>query len=651
MDRELRNALRTTVTRCRTLLEKSVAEVLEGTFAIYPDGNSAPRASVTHLREPDLVLRDELLAQLQHIQATMLGGGAPGKSAVEQLVREVAFTHLNRLCAFKMLEVRKQIPREAVGRGLASPGFKFYLADHDDDERLWSGGQQELAYRNYLLWLSTSLADEVGPLFSPDDPANRLFASHATIMAVLDELNAPALAQVWSEDETIGWVYQYFTPKELRDKARKESPAPQNSYELAFRNQFYTPRYVVEFLVDNTLGRTWYEMRTGDTVLKERCQYLVYRPDEEYEPRAKKDPRDFRILDPACGSGHFLLYAFDVLTTIYEEAWADPESPVWEVTGNPLQADYPDLAVLNATVPALILQHNLHGIDIDLRSTQIAALALWLRAQRAFQDLGIQRAERPSLPRPRIVVAEPMPGEREMLNDFLRELAEPRLHDLVLGVWEQMRLASEAGSLLRIDQHINEALAEARHQAFIPQKPVAMTLFEPGVPAHQKTLEFTVGKDEHEFWEGARERLLAALEEYARRASNGQSYLRRVFAENARQGFDFVELSLERFDVVLMNPPFGAASLPSKTYVGRVYPRTKHDVYAAFVERGLDWLRTRGALGAITSRTGFFLATFQRWREEVLLKDARPTVVADLGPGVLDTAMVETAAYAVEKLT
>jgi hypothetical protein len=649
MDRELRNALRTTVTRCRTLLEKSVAEVLEGTFAIYPDGTSAPRASVGHLTEPDLVLRDELLIQLDHIQATMLGGGAPGKNAVEQLVREVAFTHLNRLCAFKMLETRKHM-REAVGRGLQSTGFKFYLAEHDDDEKLWSGGQQELAYRNYLLWLSTSLAEEVGPLFSPDDPANRLVPSHATIMAVLDELNTPALAQVWSEDETIGWVYQYFTPKELRDKARKESAAPRNSYELAFRNQFYTPRYVVEFLVDNTLGRTWYEMRNGETELKERCQYLVYRPDDEYEPRTKKDPRDFRILDPACGSGHFLLYAFDVLTTIYEEAWADPESPASEATGNSLQADYPDLAVLNATVPALVLQHNLHGIDIDLRSTQIAALALWLRAQRAFQDLGIQRAERPSLPRPRIVVAEPMPGEREMLNDFLRELAEPRLHDLILGVWQQMRLASEAGSLLRIDQHINEALGEARHQAFIPQKPVAMTLFEPGVPAHQKTLEFTVGKDEHEFWEGAQERLLAALEEYARRASNGQSYLRRVFADNARQGFDFVELALERFDVVLMNPPFGAASAPSRGYVESTYPQTKNDVYSAFIERGLAWLRSRGMLGAITSRTGFFLTSFQRWREDILLEYARPIVVADLGQGVLDTAMVETAAYALERM-
>ena len=88
--------------------------------------------------------------------------------------------------------------------------------------------------------------------------------------------------KIWSQGETIGWVYQYFTPKELRDQARKESQAPRNSYELAFRNQFFTPRYVVEFLTDNTLGRIWYEMRKGDTKLTEQCRYLVRRPTEVF---------------------------------------------------------------------------------------------------------------------------------------------------------------------------------------------------------------------------------------------------------------------------------------------------------------------------------------------------------------------------------
>ena len=103
-----------------------------------------------------------------------------------------------------------------------------------------------------------------------------------------------------------------------------------------------------------------------------------------------------------------------------------------------------------------------------------------------------------------------------------------------------------------------------------------------------------------------------------------------------------------RYDVALMNPPFGAGSLRSKKELEKAYPRTKNDVYAAFVERGIELLPPRGRLGAITSRTGFFLSSFQRWREEVLLKCAPPVVVADLGHGVMDAAMVEAAAYCVE---
>ncbi len=100
--------------------------------------------------------------------------------------------------------------------------------------------------------------------------------------------------------------------------------------------------------------------------------------------------------------------------------------------------------------------------------------------------------------------------------------------------------------------------------------------------------------------------------------------------------------------MVLMNPPFGAGSMRAKKDFDRAYPRTKNDVYAAFVERGIELLTARGRVGAITSRTGFFLSSFQKWREEILLEKAPPMIFADLGFGVLDRAMVETAAYCLE---
>lgn len=128
---------------------------------------------------------------------------------------------------------------------------------------------------------------------------------------------------------------------------RDESAAPRNSRELAIRNQFFTPSYVVQFLTDNTLGRVWHKMRDGRTGLAETCEYMVKTSDDTTEPSSstKKDPRDLRILDPACGSGHFLLYCFALLPLIYKEAWNDETWPASGVTGRTLRQDV-DLAAL-----------------------------------------------------------------------------------------------------------------------------------------------------------------------------------------------------------------------------------------------------------------------------------------------------------------
>jgi type I restriction-modification system DNA methylase subunit len=117
-----------------------------------------------------------------------------------------------------------------------------------------------------------------------------------------------------------------------------------------------------------------------------------------------------------------------------------------------------------------------------------------------------------------------------------------------------------------------------------------------------------------------------------------------MFADDTHAGFAFLDVLRREFDVVLMNPPFGASATKAKSYIEKHYPRTKNDLYAAFVEAFLGRLRPGGYLGAITSRTGFFLSTFTKWREEILLQESEPVVMADLGFGVLD-AMVETAAY------
>ena len=673
MDQEIRNKLRNVVTQCRKLLEDSVSQELEGKYGIFAKKDQVtadPNAKMTHLTEEEQAARKDILDHFGHIKAR----GFKPKEALDQLVREIAFTHLNRLCAYKMMEAREvyvggQKFREAVSRGVNSNGVKFYLADHPEEERLFNTGHQDVAYRHFLDWLGGLLSDEIGVLFNPNDPANRLYPRQKTLDEVLDLLNGGGIKpeetelreewpKIWSQDETIGWVYQYFTPKELRDQARKESQAPRNSYELAFRNQFFTPRYVVEFLTDNTLGRIWYEMRKGDTKLKDQCRYMVRRPTEiflkegEQPPkdaaegrddlsqeellklpvhiphRPKKDPRELKILDPACGSGHFLLYCFDLLLTIYEEAYADPD------LGPALQKDYPKLEDLRRDVPRLILAHNLHGIDIDLRASQIAALALWLRCQRAYQEMGLKK-DRPKITRSNFVCAEPMPGEEQMLKEFVGQLEPKLLGQVVEVVFDKMKLAGEAGSLLKIEEEIRDAVAAAKKQWV---RDTTQATDRKGQPLlfTQATMDRLAGKPEQpslfdlsditddQFFEQAEAKVIEALRHYAEKAQNGQRLQRRLFTEDAVRGFAFVDLCHKRFDVVLMNPPFGdQQSLQRRPCRKSMYPRTKNDLYAAFVDRSsLTGSCRMDCLERSLLEQGSFFRSFQKWREKSFWSEA-----------------------------
>ena len=632
MDKDTRNAIERATQKGRRLLQDDLAAQLEGHFDVLLSGVVAAKAGL-HLSAREQLQREKIVAAIEHKRAA----GMKSDDAVADYIRDAAFTTLNRFVALKMLEARELV-QECISRGEQSGGYKEFCGLAPGLALL----PDAAGYRLYVESLFDELSVEIKVLFDRRDAASVLWPRRQTFDDLLEILNAQELSAVWAEDETIGWVYQYFNSGDERRAMRDASQAPRNSRELAVRNQFFTPRYVVQFLADNTLGRTWYEMRKGDTVLRERCEYLVRRPSEVFltegtkvpqeEPteslsqeellrrtvhvpyRPKKDPRDLKILDPACGSGHFLLYAFDLLLAIYDEAWADPNQPKSEATGRTLAADFPDRQALVREVPVLILQHNLHGVDIDPRCVQISQLALWMRAQRAFRDRSLSRAERPRIRRSNIVLAEPMPGEADLLGDFTANLGDSNYAELFTILVDTMKLAGELGLLLRLERFVR-----------MPDKGQLNLLAPP------------------------EERIRGTLLKFLNASGTDQRTRRRLFADDADHGLALLELAGKRFDVVLMNPPFGACGSRAKKEFEKAYPRTKNDLYAAFVERGIMLLQPHGLLGAITSRTGFFLSTFQTWREEILLKDALPVVFADLGSGVMDAALVETAAYCLEK--
>ena len=629
-DQSTRNRLQKLVSDCRKLLSEEFSIQLQQTYGIDPhSGEVAGLDRLTHLSDRDRQTAQLLRDTLAHYLAVDADDKAHRIAAIDRIIREQAFTVLNRLAALLMMEARGLLAAAVVSQGQQSQAFELYKMVSAS-----SLGETGEAYRTFLFSLFDEFAIDLPALFDRYAAQGRLFPREPALLEVLNALNHHEIQPLWAEDETIGWIYQYFNSKEERKAMRDASQAPRNSRELAVRNQFFTPRYVVEFLVDNTLGRMWFNATGGQTELRERCQYLLVKPDEQPQASARlRDPRTLKLLDPACGSMHFGLYAFDLFLQLYQEAWD------WEQAHGPGSLDvatqpnagllplcqtYADREAYQRDVPRLIVEHNIYGVDIDPRAAQIASLALWLRAQRSWHDAGIKAQQRPDVGRGHVVAAVAPPAERELRVQFSANL-DPRDAELFEKTLRLLRGLPELGVLLQVER----VLPSLIRQLYVG---TGAGLF---------------AAEEQESWEQAETRLRAALVDFAQ--ATNSTYQGRLFAQDALEGLRLIDLCREVFDVVLMNPPFGALAANTKDQLVKAYPRSKNDLMAIMVERGLELLRNGGRLGAITSRTCFFLSSFQKWREEIVLGIARPEVMADLGHGVMDDAMVEAAAYVLEK--
>ena len=150
-----------------------------------------------------------------------------------------------------------------------------------------------------------------------------------------------------------------------------------------------------------------------------------------------------------------------------------------------------------------------------------------------------------------------------------------------------------------------------------------------------------------EDWDAAAQRLEKTLNKFNQLSTS--SYQKRLFARDALDGLKVIKMTREVFDIVIMNPPFGALSLGSRDYLKKIYPFSWNDLLSIFVERGLELLNNGGRLAAITSRTPFFLTTYEKWREKIILGTSNTEIMADLGHGVMDEAFVEAAAFILEK--
>jgi uncharacterized protein YidB (DUF937 family) len=624
-DQQTRNRLQRFVADAREVLEDEFTRQLQNEYGLDPDHDTVtPIENLPYFSDVQMETARILRDTAEHYRSTRSGDS---ENVLRRVVREQSFTVLNRIVALRMAEARG-IVTESVGNGYLSKGFQLY-------KKLANAGLGETgdAYGIFLNSMFDMLAQDLPRLFDRYSAQGRLFPREQALLQVLNLVNDSEMVPMWSDDEAIGWIFQYFNSRDERKRMREESQAPRNSRELAVRNQFFTPRYVVQFLVDNTLGRLWFEATGGATALRSNCTYLLVKPDEHPRPSAAlRDPRTITFLDPACGSMHFGLYAFDLFLQIYQEAWqweqhnglasldrgSDSEADL-----KPLCETYASEAAFLRDVPRLIIERNLYGVDIDIRATQIASLALWLRAQRAWHDAGVQPEDRPSVGQGHVVAAVAPPAEPD-LEDAVAGTLSSLDAELFRKTLRMLKGIPETGVLLRVEQEVPSLIRQVYGE-------------RSGMFAAQDVRS----------WRAARQRLWKALTGFIEAAQ--LTYKGRLFSQDALEGLRLVELVERQYDVVVMNPPFGALSLGVKDQLSKAYPRSKNDLLAIFVERGLELLRPGGRLGAITSRTAFFLTTFEKWRKEVVLGIAMPEVFADLGYGVMDDAMVEAAAYVLEK--
>ena len=641
------------VSAAKNLLMQNVTEMLQQWYGIWADGHTIGVEQLPS-QDTDIVHTARMLRdRLQHLMAALPDTDTDAdkeRQAVGQLVAEQAFTQLNRFCALRMCEERDLI-MESIRGGYESAGFMAY-----DSIAQSVGANRYERYRCYLLSVFDELSIELPAVFDRFSPFGLLFPDESTLMKLLELINDSQLSawfdeqnavtvNFWKEDETLGWMFQDYNSLEERRKMREASNKPRNSREMAVRNQFFTPEYVVRFLTDNSLGRIWYEMTRGESRIgEEQCRYMIRRPGEPLEERKLKEPTEILSLDPTCGSMHFGLYLYEVYEYIYMDAWDNQPSLLQEFR------EVHTRETFRREVPRLILENNIYGCEIDPRALQIAALSLWLRAQKSYSQMNLDAAERPLITRSNLVLAEAMPGNKRLLKGLMDEFDKP-MQRLLTTIWNKMKFVGEAGLLFKMEKEISDDIEYLRKNWSKVNQNRNAKIFDSEerraeiAAANEARTELRHHKDE--FFEEIAERLQTALQELSSRLSEEEGYENALFSEDATRGFAFIELCQKRFDCIVMNPPFGEGSEHTSQYLNDNYPAWSKNLVCAFFDRMQEMLDDEGKLGAIFDRTVMIKSSYEAFRRRNLCGFI--TACADTGWGVLD-ASVETSTLVLNKL-
>lgn len=524
----------------------------------------------------DLVLAEGSAARREQPRAVKDLEARIATGGKGQVVERVAYTWFNRFSALRFMDangynlVRVVSPAEGQTRPeiLAEAAAGHVVEEAPEpvrqkvaallDGRAPSRDPQSEAYRLLLVAVCNHWHGTMPFMFEPISDYTELLMPDGLLStdSVLADIRDVMTDDACQNVEVIGWLYQFYI-SEKKDQvfAGLKKNQKITAENIPAATQLFTPHWIVRYLVENALGRLWLLNRPGSK-LAERMDYYIAPEEPETDFLRIGKPEEIKVCDPACGSGHMLTYAFDLLHAIYEEEGYDP-----------------------AQIPALILRHNLTGIEIDDRAGALAAFALTMKAA---AKLGRRRFLRMEA-KPDIVVLQNVSFTPVEMTDVMAVVGRDLFTAELRETLTQFEQAKNFGSLI------------------VPK------LRDPA-----ETLRVVEARD------------------------FGGDLLLKEVQERVVTVLRMAEALSPAYHVIVANPPYmGGKGMNGAlgAWAREVYPESRSDLMTCFMDRAMRLVRPAGIWGMINLPSWMFLSSFEKFRASLIRKNTFNSML-HLGRGV-----------------
>ncbi len=550
---------------------------------------------------------EQVRARLIDINDTHLHEkGGDFAAAREHTLKQCVFTLFNRLAAIKLMERKELFPeviRQRAENGGLSAAHQAWLELHPEGRGMERDGLASFISDKFI-----ELAGFI-PLYREDYPYS--------LMPTADELNEVIRAfndieddsdcnEAWQGDDILGWLYENFNSAEKEEF--KDSGAKAEYDKVSLQSQVYTPSWVVKFLVDNTLGKAYLEMYPDSRIDQpdingDRRYIIANRPASRI--REPKDLKQIRLLDPACGSGNFLLYAFSLFYDLYLDQVEN------------YGADYN-----RSEIPAIIVENNLYGVDLDERAVQLAQIALLIKAW----ETGGRRAPKPK--HTGVVCSNfYLPSYDEVKTHFGYDVGFQKYDEIARKIWTDLTEAYKFGSLVRVEEQLNAiAPNEDNYSLFSADR--INSLFDERNKMKTQLRNLVLN--------------------YGNQNNNPYTLLK------MNEAMSFLDVISNSFDVVVANPPYTDSAdfgRQLKIFVDANYRqphRFNTNLYACFIKRCCELAGEEGKVGMIHPMTFMYIKSFEDVREYMINKTHISLFVEYGLSNLFGTVMVDPAFYVLD---